>query len=208
MKKDEIILLKKLVNKNVVDLLCSHILKCHQRFVLAVKIEGSTKIEKEKEKCKYGYYRSDTSNAYSMYGNLIVEDLLDILTDKISDVLKVELIPTYSFVSLYEKGTELKKHIDRPECEISMSLCLGYEPDDIKWPIHIGDKSIDLEPGDAVVYKGRDLTHWRYPFQGDYQAQAFLHWNDKNGPYGEIYKFDNRPFLGHESVGFHKARFK
>ena len=111
-------------------------------------------------------------------------------------MLKLELIPTYSFFSLYEKGNELKKHTDREACEITMSLCLGYEPNDNKWPIHLDDKSIDLMPGDAVIYRGIDLTHWREPFGGNYQAQAFFHWNDKNGPYGDKYKFDGRKYLG------------
>lgn len=181
MKKDEIVLLREYLPKNITDFLCTHILNCYNRSKLGYED---------------GYIRKDSSSAYSMYGNLIFEDLLSILTKNVSEMLKLELIPTYSFFSLYEKGNELKKHTDREACEISMSLCLGYEPNDNKWPIHLDDKSIDLMPGDAVIYRGIDLTHWREPFGGNYQAQAFFHWNDKNGPYGDKYKFDGRKYLG------------
>ncbi len=181
MKKGEIVLLRSFVGLETVSLLCSHVIKCYQRSLLG---------------CEDGYMREDTSTAYSMYGNLIFEDLLDVLTYRLSEILKLDLIPTYSFFSLYKKGNELKKHIDREACEISMSLCLGYEPINSKWPIHIDDQSIDLEPGDAVIYQGKEMTHWREPFSGDYQAQGFLHWNDKNGPYGDKYKYDGRKYLG------------
>ncbi len=180
MKEGEIVLLKNFLSKDITSFLRQHVLKCHQRFLMG---------------CKQGYYRKDTSSAFSMYGNVIFEDLLDISTKKVSSILDLQLIPTYSFVSVYVNGNELKKHVDREACEITMSLCLGYKPDDTKWPIHIENKSIDLEPGDAVIY-GRTMAHWRDPFSGLYQAQAFFHWNDKRGPYGDKYKYDGRKYLG------------
>ena len=39
----------------------------------------------------------------------------------------LELVPTYSYHRLYTTGTELKRHKDRPSCEISTTLCLGYD---------------------------------------------------------------------------------
>ena len=35
-----------------------------------------------------------------------------------------------------------------------------------------------------VIYKGCDIEHWREPFRGNNHAQVFLHYNLKNGKYG------------------------
>jgi hypothetical protein len=37
----------------------------------------------------------------------------------------LDLIPTYSYARVYEKGSILKRHKDRPSCEISTTLNLG-----------------------------------------------------------------------------------
>ena len=68
--------------------------------------------------------------------------------------------------------------------------------DGTKWPISVGDASIDTEPGDAVIYRGVEYEHWRDEFQGDGQAQVFLHYVDQNGPY-KHHKFDTRPDVGY-----------
>jgi hypothetical protein len=59
---------------------------------------------------------------------------------------------------------------------------------------------VELEPGDAAIYKGIEVPHWREPFEGDRQVQVFLHYVRKDGPYQE-FKFDKRPHLGHQKVG-------
>ena len=38
------------------------------------------------------------------------------------------------------------------------------------------------DDGDGVVYKGCDIEHWRNEFEGDWHAQTFLHYVNKNGP--------------------------
>ena len=56
-----------------------------------------------------------------------------------------------------------------------------------------------LNPGDAVVYKGCEVTHWRRKLpKGHINVQFMLHYVDKNGPYAE-YKFDKREALGLDS---------
>jgi hypothetical protein len=40
---------------------------------------------------------------------------------------------------------------------------------------------INLEPGDAAIYSGCEIEHWREEFKGDWHAQTFLHYVDKNG---------------------------
>ena len=50
-----------------------------------------------------------------------------------------------------------------------------------------------LEEGDAVLYKGCEVDHWREPYtEGTKLAQVFLHYVDANGPYTE-WKNDKKP---------------
>lgn len=94
-----------------------------------------------------------------------------------------DLIPTYTFGRVYRKGDELEKHTDRPACEVSCTLTLGYKSDHI-WPIYAGsDEPIELDEGDLLIYAGCDVEHWRKPFEGDVWVQVFLHYVDANGPH-------------------------
>ena len=62
------------------------------------------------------------------------------------------------------------------------------------WPIYINNTAVMLEEGDAVLYKGCEVDHWREPYtEGTKQAQVFLHYVDANGPYTEC-KNDKKPW--------------
>ena len=116
------------------------------------------------------------------------EPLMDsLLLKKKSDMEKItgkKLLPTYSFWRMYTRYSDLKKHKDRPSCEISATICI--DSDGTKWPIYMGGTPMELNPGDAVIYNGCHIEHWREAFTGDYQMQVFLHYVDANGPYKEF----------------------
>lgn len=138
------------------------------------------------------------SPVFVMYGDLIFDTLMASSLNKVESFTNVKLIPQYTFYRLYTEGTELKRHIDRESCEISSTLCLGYDAD-YSWPIWFKDRdgneiSIETEPGDMVIYKGCDLEHWREPFKGNNHAQVFLHYNIKDGKYNN--NKDGRPVYG------------
>ena len=152
-------------------------------------------------------------NTYSHYADHVMETLLVKVLPIMAQETGLELLPTYSYARLYKKGDILKRHKDRPSCEISTTIHLGGDP----WPIFIdatgGDYVIDeykqihkpnapagtkvlLEVGDMLVYSGCELEHWREPFEGDTCGQVFLHYNHVNGPFAEKNRFDRRPMLG------------
>ena len=62
-----------------------------------------------------------------------METLLMKVMPIMAEQTKLDLIPTYSYARVYEKGSILKRHKDRPSCEISTTLNLGGDP----WPIFI-----------------------------------------------------------------------
>jgi len=53
---------------------------------------------------------------------------------------------------------------------------------------------ISLSPGDALIYRGCDIEHWREEFVGLNNAQVFFHWNEKDGEFNKLY--DDRPLMG------------
>lgn len=130
------------------------------------------------------------------YGDFMMEDLLMSILPEIEKASGLALFPTYSYFRVYKTGDTLAKHRDRPACEISVTLCLGFE--DKSWPFWIeGPKrtsSVTLQAGDALLYRGRECAHWREMFEGHRQTQAFLHYVDKDGPHAE-WKFDKRKSL-------------
>ena len=102
------------------------------------------------------------------------------LLEKLSNITKKRLLPTYTYSRIYLNGAELTPHKDRPSCEYSVTINL-YKTH--PWPIYMNKTSIELEPGDGVVYKGCEIEHSRKEFKGDEYIQIFLHYVDADGPY-------------------------
>jgi len=150
----------------------------------------------------FDYGDPQVEKAFSAAAPVITETLLDVMTSILSETINCELYPTYSYLRIYMKGAELERHTDRPSCEVSATLPLSYDAPTI-WPLYIesGNKviGVELEPGDALLYKGIEVPHWREAFEGERQVQVFLHYVKKNGKYSE-FKFDKRDHLGHQSV--------
>jgi len=151
--------------------------------------------------------------AYSKYADWVMETLLQYMRPIMKAKTGLELIPTYSYTRLYENGHILKRHKDRPSCEVSTTLHLGGE----EWPIFLDPSGadfvideykqtikpgapkgiqVDLKVGDMLIYAGCELEHWREPFQGTVCSQVFLHYNHANGPFAQTNLFDKRPLLG------------
>ena len=94
-----------------------------------------------------------------------------------------KLYNTYYYDRFYFPGQELTRHLDRPACEISVSVHVSSNikqdwPFYIKTPDGYKDSSkkeilfygkevpVILKPGDGVVYKGCERPHWRNKMPG------------------------------------------
>lgn len=133
----------------------------------------------------------------AVYGDPIFDDLLQKFAKPIGDSVGRTLLPTYTYARIYRPGEILKRHKDRPSCEISATLTLGYDNKPI-WPIFFNEEKeipVSLEAGELAVYKGCDIVHWRPPFKGQWHVQLFLHYVDANGPYKDYIR-DGRPEFG------------
>ncbi|MCI0338645.1 MAG: hypothetical protein L0226_13795 [Acidobacteria bacterium] len=143
------------------------------------------------------YSDNIVKKAYAAYANPMTEVLLQNLCPTIENIVGHPLYPTFSYLRVYLKGADLKKHVDRESCEISVTLTIQTGGAHI-WPVFLDVSGrivrVELEPGDGLIYKGCEIPHWRDTFGGERQVQIFLHYVRQNGPYSE-YKFDRRARL-------------
>jgi hypothetical protein len=143
---------------------------------------------------------SQVPNAVAILSHEVMfETLLERAWPITEELTGKELIPTYAHSRLYTNGDTLNVHIDRPACEISVTLQLGRSHH-YAWPIYMGGHRIDMAEGDAVIYKGQEIEHFRLPCDGPenyYSGQVFLHYVDANGPYAQEHGCDatHRPLV-------------
>jgi hypothetical protein len=76
--------------------------------------------------------------------------------------------PTFSYLRVYDPGAVLRPHLDRPSCRWNVDLVVGGEPAPSvrnAWPLRLqsrrGTRTVRLGLGDALLYRGDDVRHWR-----------------------------------------------
>ena len=141
----------------------------------------------------------EDSSKFGYYADPLIEVMLARCLPVIEQEIGIFLDPTYSYARVYQGGEELKPHTDRESCEITATVNVAFtgEP----WPIWMQYKNNDpvkcvLTSGDAIVYKGREVTHWRRVLpEGEVNVQFMLHYVEKNGAFAD-FKLDKRRSLG------------
>lgn len=165
--------LSNVIDKNDCDTLTKYMFSLHEK--------GETRKD---EQCPL----SD-----SIYGCDAFDEIAVRIAEPLSKQVGIDLSPTYTYARIYRPGETLTPHVDRPSCEVSGTLTLGFDEESDIWPIFFGDKTLPVEigQGDLVLYRGCDVTHWREPYKGNWQVQVFFHFVDSNGKNKE-FKYDGR----------------
>ena len=120
-------------------------------------------------------------DAHSHWGDCTLDAVLIGLLPDFEAVTGCTLLPTYSYARLYLQGHSLPRHRDRQACEIAATIHLGHsgaEPPPIRFA---QDVAVSQKPGDAVVYFGDRIEHWRDPFAGTNFGQMFLNYVRADG---------------------------
>ena len=184
-EKNGYVLVKKAVSQEVVDLVTQYAL-FDEKQDLSIEVGDVPQVP----------------GMHSSYGDPMMESLLLKLHSLMEEHTGLTLYPTYSYYRVYRPGSILKIHKDRPSCEISTTLTLGFDYKDLdtnyRWPIFVDSTQCEMNQGDLVIYRGCDLDHWRDEFkapEGSYHVQVFCHYVDANGPYAE-FKYDRRESIG------------
>jgi hypothetical protein len=98
----------------------------------------------------------------------------------LAPVLGICSKPSYSFVSAYAGGATLPLHSDRPQCEITVSLCVFATAGGQRWPLHLQSLTEDtlvemrLGVGQAAIFKGREIPHSRPALPANAQSISLL----------------------------------
>jgi hypothetical protein len=87
-------------------------------------------------------------------------------------------------MAAYQSGARLEKHIDREQCEFSITLCIDYSPEPTAatpWPLRLetprGTVTVSQALGDGLLYRGRELPHYRATLaDGNTSTSVFFHY--------------------------------
>ena len=110
-----------------------------------------------------------------------------LLVPFVTEIVGQPAKPSYVFFSSYLEGALLPRHVDREQCEWSISLQLDYIPEPAAvtpWAIHLQPlaetappQALQLALGDGLIYKGRELWHHRGALPpGHRSTSLFLHY--------------------------------
>jgi hypothetical protein len=94
--------------------------------------------------------------------------------------INIKLIPIFCYHRVYRQGAILRMHKDSTRAEISLTMNLGQmgKPWDL-WLVDYEENAnrITLNPGDALIYNGNKLHHWRGQLiEADLVSQIMFHY--------------------------------
>jgi hypothetical protein len=153
------------------------------------------------------YYRRLEREGYLLVGDprrhgaplLYDEPLLEFLGHQLAPVVSRltgdRVRSAFTYLRVYDPRAVLGRHRDRPSCRWTIDLVVGGDPAPSRrtaWPLWIdgrrGAQAIRLALGDAVLYRGDRLSHWRHAQRGGHTTVlASLHYgpparvNDSRG---------------------------
>jgi hypothetical protein len=140
-------------------------------------------------------------NAAFKHNSIPIKTMLMCLQEKMCQITGKRLESTYCYTRIYYHGAVLKPHHDRASCEYSATVHLAGTH---TWPFFVEDletgvcNSVVLHAGDALIYRGCDVLHYREEYEGDWYIQVFLHYIDVDGMHSEMSKIENTlPQLTH-----------
>ena len=125
-----------------------------------------------------------SSRRYVAYNDPVARFFHQRIARTLSLVAGEPVKPSYVYLASYLAGADLKKHIDREQCEFSITLCLDFSPEPdlaTPWPIHLetsaGKVTVYQALGDGLAYRGTRLPHYRSELgEGQTSTSIFFHY--------------------------------
>ena len=125
-----------------------------------------------------------SSRRYGVHNESVSRFFHQQMAKMVSLIVGEPVIPSYVYTASYVSGAVLKKHIDREQCEFSVTLCLDFSPEprgETSWPIRLdtarGSVAVYQALGDGLVYRGPRVPHYRdiLPY-GRTSTSIFFHY--------------------------------
>jgi hypothetical protein len=139
------------------------------------------------------YYRYRTRNGYYLMGDeqvrrrfaghneAVARFVHNQLLHAISDISGSVLKPSYAYFVSYLSGAELDEHVDREQCDYSITTCIDASPEprtESPWPIKLGSAGEAVEVyqrlGDALLYRGCSVPHSRDRLPAGFTSTSLL----------------------------------
>jgi hypothetical protein len=125
-----------------------------------------------------------SSRRYAVHNESVARFFHYQMASVVSAVVEQTVKPSYVYFASYLSGAELKKHIDREQCEFSVTLCLDFSPEPdlaTSWPIRLqtaeGKVAVYQALGDGLVYRGTQVPHYRHALpEGCTSTSIFFHY--------------------------------
>ena len=115
--------------------------------------------------------------------------LLHLLQPFIAGIIGSDIKPAYSYAWIYRRGAEMPPHLDRKACRCTVTVLVDYAPavdGPTPWPLCVhprgGAAPVEIQQsvGDAIIFNGRELKHFRPPFTAGTQSTSLLlHYVDR-----------------------------
>ncbi len=150
---------------------------------------------------------TQVTNRYRQYNEPFATFIHKMLTPVMSEIVGEPVKPSYCYAASYKDCAVLNPHTDREACEFSISFQVDYEPeppDDLSpWALYVdplqwegelttggvrlnwdeypdektAGAGIHLASGDGLIYKGRELVHYRYGLPAGHRSTSlFFHY--------------------------------
>jgi hypothetical protein len=118
---------------------------------------------------------------YRAHNDPVLRRVQSRLLPLIQAVVGVRVKPSYAYLAAYAEGAVLHRHVDRPQCAYSMTLLVDYTPEpalESAWPIRLAlpdaEALVYQSLGDALVYAGTRLVHFREPLPAGHTSTSLL----------------------------------
>jgi len=122
-----------------------------------------------------------TSRRFVAYDEPVTRYFHRQLARTVSDMVRRVVVPSYSYLAFYQGGAVLDPHTDRDACEYTLSVCIDATPDPHTygaWPLQLmtadGPVALTQGVGDGLLFRGRELTHWRERLPEGYTSSSIL----------------------------------
>jgi hypothetical protein len=136
--------------------------------------------------------RGDDGTRRGSHGEPSSALLLHLLQPLVEEIVGADIKPAYSYAWLYRRGAAMPRHRDRDACRCTVTLLVDFAPaidGPTPWPLGIhargGDAALEVRQsvGDAIIFNGRELKHFRPPFvAGTRSTSLLLHYVDRDFP--------------------------
>ncbi|HXJ84034.1 MAG TPA: hypothetical protein VMS64_35790 [Candidatus Methylomirabilis sp.] len=117
---------------------------------------------------------------YGLHSEVMASFLHQQLRGLVGEIAGEPVKPSFVYFGSYRPGAVLPRHLDRPQCQFTISLLVDYDPDPdgpCGWPLYLENPrtpdavaAADLAIGDGAFYRGQEVFHYRHALPADHRA--------------------------------------